>query len=299
MKKSFAVMLSIAAMIGVTVFSGCGKRVMGGNGRISSSYDHAEEYSTGNGSTSDKIEKLDLNWISGGVTIETGSGKEISFREEANQKLDEDTALHYWIDGDTLHIQYCKDGVIQLLNSLTKELIITVPEDYKLEDCQVDAVSADIDVTGIHTEEFSLDTVSGSLEMKDCIVTKKIDADTTSGDVYLNLDENVEKICISTISGKSNIQVPYVENLDFDSTSGNLELVTEKAPDEISADTISGSVKLNLPAEVNAVVNFNTISGRFSSDLPASMNDDEYIFGSGDGNYDIDTTSGDFAIVKR
>ncbi|MDO4490927.1 MAG: DUF4097 family beta strand repeat-containing protein [Lachnospiraceae bacterium] len=299
MKKRVMVVMAIVAGACMAMLTGCGKPALGGGGRISSAYNHSDQYQMGRGSTEETITKLDLNWISGSVNLVKGSGKEITFSEEANQKLDEDTSMYYWIDGETLHIQYCREGEIFLSGNLQKDLTITVPEGCHLEECYVDTVSANVYGDSIIAQEFRIDTVSGTTELTACVAEDLVKVSSTSGSVNISLAEDTRDITIDTVSGNSTIQVPYMDDFTVDTTSGDVELVTDKAPEDVDADTISGKVTLDLPPELSAVISFDTISGEFHSDLPGRIDGDDYVFGNGRNSYEINTVSGDFAIVKR
>ncbi len=299
MRKKTEVMLAVLAGAAILSAGGCGKAGPGGAGRVSSRYAHAEQYTRGEGNADDRIRNLDLNWLSGSVKIEEGDTEEIRFEEEANQTLDEDSGMYYWVDGDTLRIQYCREGDIRLSNKLHKELYVTVPKGYRLKEVEINTVSASVDASRIRTEDLDISTISGSSEITECAVSEEVEIDTVSGAVNLNLTEDTKEIVISSISGSARIHVPFLKNLELNSTSGDMELIADRAPEKISADTISGKVTLKLPEDLDAAVTFDTISGKFHSEMAAKADEEDYIFGAGTYKYDINTTSGELAVLKR
>ena len=84
--------------------------------------------------------------------------------------------------------------------------------------------------------------------------------------------------------------------MDTVSARVNLE---DLAMEDLDVDTVSGSVTLCLPADGDFTLGFDTVSGSFSSALACKTDGSRRIFGRGNGDYSIDTTSGSVRIEQR
>ena len=72
------------------------------------------------------VKHLDIQWVAGPVKLRYGTGEEVSSTEKANETLSKSTAMHWWLDGDTLRLRFCESGRGQL-GHLEKTLTVTLP----------------------------------------------------------------------------------------------------------------------------------------------------------------------------
>lgn len=210
--------LTLALTLCALLLSGCGLHIRPSLGLSGINYEHPEKYTVGGAAFTGRVEAVEIHWLSGSVTVTGGAGDEIRFSETANRQLSQDLSLHYWLDGSTLCIQFCRSGSWNL-NGLEKKLTLQLPERL-LDTLTVDTVSARVDLEELETEE-------------------------------------------------------------------------------LEVDTVSGSVSLCLPADADFTLDFDTVSGSFSSELACKTENGRCIFGTGRGDYSIDTTSGSVHIEKK
>ena len=59
-----------------------------------------------------------------------------------------------------------------------------------------------------------------------------------------------------------------------------------------------GNVTLFLPENFDASFRFDSVSGSVSSGIPHTVKDKKMIFGSGNGDYDVETVSGNLHIGR-
>ena len=292
-----SVSLTLALTLCALLLSGCGLHIRPSLGLSGINYEHPEKYTVGGAAFTDKVERVEVHWLSGSVTVTGHKGNEIRFSEKANRNLTNDLSLHYWLDGSTLRIQFCRSGKWNL-NGLKKDLTLQLPERL-LESLTVDTVSARADLEDLAVKDLDVDSVSGAVRLRDCQVSDRARVDTTSGAVKAELTAALREWKADTVSGSVELTVPAVGDFDVNTTSGSVNLTAEKAPKDLDVDTVSGSVTLCLPADADFTLDFDTVSGSFSSELACKTESSRRIFGSGLGEYSIDTTSGSVHIEKK
>lgn len=287
--------LALPLTLCALLLSGCGLHTLPFWG-LSFHYEHPEQYTAGGAALTDRVEKVEIHWLSGSVTVTGGAGEEIHFSETANRKLSQDLSLQYWLDGSTLRIQFCRSGRWNL-TGLEKKLTLQLPGRL-LDTLTVDTVSARVSLEDLEMEELEVDTVSGAVCIQDCRVRDKAEIDTTSGSVKASLTGRLGEWKVDTVSGSVELTVPAVRDFDVNTTSGSVTLRAEEAPEELNVDTVSGAVSLCLPADADFTLDYDTVSGSLSSDLTCKKEKSRYIFGKGLGDYRIDTTSGSVKIEE-
>lgn len=295
MKKSAS--LALALTLCALLLNGCGLHALPFPGLSAFQYEHPEQYTVGGAAFTDRVEKVEIHWLSGSVTVTGHHGEEIRFSEKGNRNLTNDLSMHYWLEGSTLRIQFCRSGKWNL-NGLEKDLALQLPERL-LESLEVDTVSARVSLEGLAVKDLELDSVSGAVRLRDCQVSDRARVDTTSGSVKAALTAALREWKVDTVSGSVELTVPEVQEFDVNTTSGSVILTAEKAPEDLDVDTVSGSVSLCLPADAGFTLDFDTVSGSFSSELACETESSRRIFGKGQGNYNIDTTSGSVYIEKN
>lgn len=288
--------LALPLTLCALLLSGCGLHTLPFLG-LSFHYEHPEQYTAGGAAFTDRVEKVEIHWLSGSVTVTGGPGEEIRFSETANRKLSQDLSLQYWLDGSTLHIQFCRSGRWNV-TGLEKKLTLQLPERL-LDTLTVDTVSARVNLEDLEMKKLEADTVSGAVRLRDCKVSDEAEIDTTSGSVKAELTGQLGEWKADTVSGSVELTVPAVQDFDVNTTSGAVSLRAEKAPEELNVDTVSGTVSLCLPADADFTLDFDTVSGSFSSELACKKEKSRYLFGTGWGDYTIDTTSGSLHIAEN
>lgn len=140
--------------------------------------------------------------------------------------------------------------------NLDKELTVLLPAGMTLDSLKVDVVSADVTAEGISANTIRVNSVSGNVE--------------------LNVDDAVE--------------------VKADTVSGNLLLRFSRLPKELKADTVSGDVTIVMPADADATVEFDTVSGSVGGSMPMEKDGRRYVCGSGQCRISINTVSGDMQL---
>lgn len=196
---------------------------------------------------------LDIEWTSGNVIIEAGTGDRITFSE-----TDTDDPLVWDEERGVLTIRYRKPGIRVVTRS--KDLHVQIPPALaeQLTSVRVDTTSADIELTGLTLRELELDTTSGDILVTGTVLN--VEADTTSGRVEMELTQTPDEIAVDTTSGNVTVTIPEDRGFEaeFDTVSGRTNCEHQKIrgdsvrytgtsnerPAEIDFDTVSGNIEL-------------------------------------------------------
>lgn len=258
-KITFALLGLIALSI-----SGCGIRM--------SVYADADKYIAGNIVYNDAtIDTLDIDWISGSVTlVEDESATGITIYEETNL-TNEKALVHTYLNEGTLKVKFFASGYFCPSFNNKKELTIT----YKpgLENLDVDLTSGSITAEQLHAKNFDLEITSGSADIGS-LVSDDADIDMTSGTVDI---DNVT-----------------AKNFDVDMTSGKITLKYE-AIEKSTFDMTSGKIDMALPSE-GGIIKVSKTSGSVTANRECSVKNNVYTFGTGTADIKVSMTSGSLTI---
>lgn len=226
----------------------------------------------------DELDSLVIEWAAGSIVIQRGETNVITISEEAvsNSKYEMEISKV----GKTAEIQFCEDDIsiwgITSFDSISKDLVITVPQNWDMRELEVDAASADLIISDMTIQNANFNMASGEIRMHNCNVDK-IDLDTASGDVEFTGTLNV---------------------LDCDAASANCVVTVYNTPKHINMDSASGNLELILPEDCGFICDMETLSGHFSSDFPTDISDGRHIYGNGACQIELDAMSGSIFIRK-
>lgn len=225
----------------------------------------------------DNIRNIEIDWVAGTITlVPDANATDIIFHEEGN--VDPDHQMVWKQSGDTLSIQYEKSKVyvgIQVTEE-DKDLTITVPADWVCRSLEIDAASAEVDVSNLTIHEVDFDGASGICTFENCIVDE-LEVDTASGDLFYN---------------------GQLETLKVSSMSANCEVVLTNAPKEIDLSSMSGDLDLTLPEGCGFSLAMDAMSSDFSTDFETVTKNGRHVHGDGSCRIDIECMSGDVAVHK-
>ena len=280
-------------------------------------YADPENYTSGDTEISDRVEALDIDWQSGRVDLVTHNGGGVIVTEKDGNALAVEHRVHWWLDGTTLRIRFCASGErITFFEQDKKELTVSLPDDLMLSDLKIVSVSAsvaaarmkagEINITtasgeidlSCEAEEISLNSASGKIELEQKGHSESISANSASGKINLGF-ESAEKADLETASGEISVSAVKVDGISVKTVSGGISLSFDETPEACKARSVSESIGMVLPESKGFAVQFNTVSGEFFSDFALKKDGNRYIFGDGNADIKIDTTSGGVNIRTK
>lgn len=266
MKRNICIIL---CLISCFIFASCNCNCSKGY----TFYKDSKEYQIGNCTyqKNDIKNGIEINWVGGSITIIESDNEELKIMENSD-KLPKDEQFHWLLKNGKLTIHYVKAGCLANIDRKYKELVIEVPKSIELS---INTVSADIYSEKLSLSKLDIDSVSGNLTINELIVND-FSIDTVSGNVYFNkIDTN--NFSIDTVSGRVCLEFT-------DKTKGKI-------------DSVSGEIIMYVPNTFGFIVDFDSTSGDFISNIPYTSNKGVYRSGDTvDIDLEIDTTSANATI---
>lgn len=255
--KHIIIILAFVLVLGL-LFTSC-VRINNKNVSIGKSvyrYDNGGKYSIGNGAVSaSKVKNLEIDWVSGDVTVTYGNGDDISFSESFKGDLSEDHLLRWYLDGSTLRIKFQKSGISKGLNE-GKNLVVVVPKGFVFDDVDLNCVSSDF-ICEVEALEYDVDTVSGEIEIS-ASRTRSVDVNSVSGDCTLRMGVCPDEVKMNTVSGSIYILIPSDSgftaeistvsgkiNCSIPVTTNNKKMVAGNGASKIRLSSVSGSLNIS------------------------------------------------------
>ena len=257
-----------------TFYNGPGD-IWGGSGQdaeVGDGYAIDGEYAV----SPENIQKIEVDWVSGGVRVEAWDGAEIAFSEASRAALNDDTRLFYETGGGTLSIRYAKGRVRDLKGG--KLLVIQVPRALaeSMTKLAIGTTSADVDLYGVSAGTLEINTTSGDVSVPDGTFSNA-ELSTTSGEMILAGD---------------------AEKVEMFSTSGDMNLTGGGALRKAEVSTVSGEMLVTLPEDQGFTLQWDTISGDLDTGSRAvTLNGEEYTYGDGAVDLRFSSVSGGLRLA--
>ena len=323
-----------AALIVVLILLAVSAWLMFGRTAAGMSYEDADKYSVGSTTVTEPVNSLFVDWTSGQVNIEYHDGTGVIVSETANPDLSEDDKLRWWLDGDTLRIRFAKPG-FRISVNLDKQLTVSLPKGTILKSADIGTTSGNMLIPALSADDVRLTSTSGSIDAVTttpklyafstsgdvkvrqdsdintvdlgstsgsifCILggsVKTLNANSTSGSVSLNVTGTAEEVKAGSTSGSIYPDLASVNKAEFGSTSGCFS-GSVRAFKELKIHTTSGKVDVKLPTEPGFTCKVDSASGDLTTALSLTKDGNTYTCGDGSAKCSIDTTSGDITLSK-
>jgi len=237
------------------------------------SYGQANSYTAGDADiVSDRIQQLQIEWLSGSVTVKPYDGSTVQIKETGADAPEEQ--LRWLLSDSKLTVQYAAEG--HYLQLPAKDLTVLVPAGKSFDRISIQSVSAEADLQDIEARQLSLQSTSGDL--------------SAVGSFH--------EAEIHTISGEVSFRGVSAD-IEVETTSGDAAVTLTETPDEFSFDGVSGDLKLWVPENRGFELEHDTVSGSFSCALSTTQTDKNTLRFAGSGpaaSLNLETVSGNLTI---
>lgn len=209
------------------------------------------------------IDSINVDWVSGEITVVVHTGNEIEITERAQRSLHDDERMHVTIVGSTLNIGFVDSSIRGRIGRMPqKRLEILVPTQLasQLQSLNISATSSVISVDGFTADAVDIGSTSGALNIEN-INANTFTASALSGRVTIT-NINADNLALSStsgsitagtiqsgtfevnaLSGPVNITRASAHMLDIGATSGTVR--AEGAFEDADIRTLSGQININ------------------------------------------------------
>lgn len=303
--------LALAAVAGALLLSGCSLARQ-------EFFSDSDAYTAGDAAISDRVDAIDIAWLSGEVRVERGEGTEVLLSETSDTGLTEKMRLQWLLDGGTLRVKFASAGAREETeNYVDKQLTITLPRDLALREFRVHTSSAGLagdigTAEEVHistasgdtnilcdTPELRTNSASGSVAVENrADAPHTIDIRAVSGCVSLSYGRSSGTVYVKTTSGSISVSAEAAENLTLESTSGKIDCVLRSAGSQNGEfKTTSGDIILCIPRDQGFTLEKTTGSGRLNGgDFGFSEDEATCVYGDGSAAFRVTTTSGNVTL---
>jgi len=292
-------LLKLIAAVCVVALLVSGVMVLFKSVHIGLNYANAEKYTAGGAEIDGAVKNLDIDWVDGEVNIAYHAKGTVEIAETAPRAISEDEALRWWLDGDTLRIQYAKSGFslrkLFSFKSKSKTLTVTLPEGVELGDVGIDVTSGDVMVRDLKADNVKIGLTSGDLSIKQSGTTERMELKSTSGNIDAELSD-VGDLIVDVTSGDIKVEGGAVTKASVDSTSGKIN-VNLTAFDDLKIKATSGNITAALPSNPGYRAEVDTTSGSFDYTVALTRDGKAYTCGDGSAHLKIDSTSGNVRLT--
>ena len=256
------IILLVVILAAVAIGYGVGRAIKGNVSRSGSSFNYSNpfSYSVGGADISEKITDLSINWLNGEVRVEEYDGNKLVLEERVvSGILRDDLKLRWKKEGKEVKIQYAVAGKRLDLDGFKKNLLVKVPSSWKLDDLEIDVVSADSFVSLREAKELSWDSVNGNI---------KAELDT-------------------------------LDSLSCNTVNGNVTLsVKSGTPRDIDIESVNSSVTISVPKDASFTLKRETINGSFNSEFAGKISDKTFTVGDGRSKWKMESVNGNVTILS-
>lgn len=186
-------------------------------------YENEQSYKSGNFEyTANEIDNIELNWHSGKINILRSDKENLSVSEN-NDKLEESQQLHYFIDGSTIKINYCKSRYVGKIDEKQKNILVEIPEKINLD---INTLNSDVSADDLSLSDLDIKIANGSLNVN-TLESDKMNATVGNGRTSLGVAK-CNLLDLNTFNG--DVEITLLDNLGAEVLTriGAGEFKTEK-----------------------------------------------------------------------
>lgn len=237
-------------------------------------YDNGGNFTAGDTTLNSSIKNLDIDWVTGSVTVEYHDEDTVIVKETSNVSLDNDTKLRWQLEGDTLTVKFAKSGA-RIKSNTEKHIVITLPADTEGGTAKIKNTTGEIYVKGGIWNELNTNTTTGSVSVS---------------------SDRTDKFFAKTTTGSVNADIYSAGVIDMHCTTGDIYL-SAGSFDTLNASVTTGKVTAKLPEKPGFTAKLSTVTGDVRCGLTHTDSDKTYIIGDGSKSVEIKAVTGDIEIT--
>ncbi len=243
------------------------------------------------------IDRIEIDWTAGGVTLTRSNDDTIYFKESATADLAPDKWAVYTVSNGKLSIESKNRqefNFLFLFRSPVSYLELAIP-DALYESVKLQLTSGNYDIKDLDTKTLEIQAISGNLKLSN-ITAEDIIIKLTSGNVDVR-ELTAENMDFTMTSGNATFKGSITNDYTHKMTSGKLVAdLLGQAPSSMRVDVTSGLVEIDLDQTDGFEALVSKVAGSFTADFSHTQNNDRYIHKNGEARYDFKITSGSITL---
>ncbi len=245
------------------------------------------------------VQDIQIDWISGGITVTPSTDNMIHVLEKAEKGLSASKYASIDASNGKLTIRSKNKNNVWFFFYRTPltYLELQLPQsDY--DEIILNLTSGSHKLMDLNTEDMIVDLTSGELKLSDANVDR-LNMTMTSGNARLN---NVfgQDLRVEMTSGELRTSGSFSNLIQIDMTSGNLNVDTHlDAPEQLALEMTSGNAELILSQAEGFQFDVDKTSGNFTPSFNYTGDSDDPIYLEGDVRFTVDMTSGNVSVKVK
>lgn len=246
-----------------------------------------------------EVKSLQIDWISGGITVTPSTDNKIHVLEKAEKGLSSSKYASIDASNGKLTIRSKNRNNVWFFFYRTPltYLELQIPQsDY--EEIVLNLTSGNHQLSGLNTEDMIIDLTSGALNLSNAHISS-LNLTMTSGNTRLS-DIIGQDLRVEMTSGELRTSGSFSKLIQIDMTSGNLNVDTHlDAPEQLALEMTSGNAELILSQTEGFQFDVDKTSGNFTPSFDYTGDSDDPIYLEGDARYTVDMTSGNVSVKVK
>lgn len=176
----------------------------------------------------------------------------------------------------------------------SKTIVAEIPRNAVTNYISINTADADIEFDNINTDTLTINSFSGNANI-DTVKSSYISVNNVSGKNKLS-NITSDQFELNCVSGDAEVE-GNIDTIYLNSVSGDLDYSTYSlSTNLISINTVSGDTTITLPKNSGFNVYNSSVSGNIESGFKGNYIDDNYVYGDGSTEMELNSVSGSISI---
>lgn len=176
----------------------------------------------------------------------------------------------------------------------SKTIVAEIPRNAITNYISINTAGADIEFDNINTDTLTINSFSGNANI-DTVKSSYISVNNVSGKNKLS-NITSDQFELNCVSGDAEVE-GNIDTIYLNSVSGDLDYSTYSlSTNLISINTVSGDTTITLPKNSGFNVYNSSVSGNIESGFKGNYIDDNYVYGDGSTEMELNSVSGSISI---
>ncbi len=176
----------------------------------------------------------------------------------------------------------------------SKTIVAEIPRNAVTNYISINTAGADIEFDNINTDTLTINSFSGNANI-DTVKSSYISVNNVSGKSKLS-NITSDQFELNCVSGDAEVE-GNIDTIYLNSVSGDLDYSTYSlSTNLISINTVSGDTTITLPKNSGFNVYNSSVSGNIESGFKGNYIDDNYVYGDGSTEMELNSVSGSISI---